>query len=172
MAIRDFGEEPFGLREVTILEASGGSHALDAERLLVWRWRYDTDEMHGEDRIVAVGSRIIGYDFELEEGGISLALYAALVGGNLSATGATDYYLRRDAGEAVPYLTIRGRAISEDGGDTEVTLKKCKVTDGPEGRFEKGLFYLTKCSGVGIADATSDKRFIEIRQKSVAAALS
>lgn len=119
-----------------------------------------------------VGSRITGYEWEIEEGGISLALYAALVGGTLSATGATDYYLRRDYDDEISYLVIRGRAIAEDGGDIEVTLKKCKVTSGPEGRLEKGAFYLTSCSGVGIADATADKRFIEVRQKSVAAALS
>lgn len=172
MAIGDFGERPFGLREVIITETNGGAHALDAERVVAWQWIYDAANLEGEDRIVEVGSRITGYTFNIEDGGISLQLYAALAGGTLSATGATDYYLRRDYDDEINYLQIRGRAIAEDGGDMEITLKKCKVTSGPDGRLEKGVFYLTECSGVGIADASADKRFIEIRQKSVAAALS
>ena len=172
MAIGDFGERPFGLREVIVTESGGGPHALQAERVLVFRPVFDSDVLQGGDVTVEVGSNIVHYDWDLEEGGIPLALYVALIGGTVSATGATDYYFRRDIDDVVPYNKIQGRAISEDGGDIEVTLFRCRVTGGVEGRLEQGAFYVTSCSGIAIRDTSSPYKFLEVRQKSVAAAIS
>jgi len=172
MAIRDFGERPFGLTEVIVTESGGGAHALLAERVLVFRPVFDSDILQGGDVTVEVGSRITHYEWELEEGGIPLALYVALIGGTVSATAATDYYFRRDVDDIVPYNKIQGRAISEDGGDIEVTLYRCRATGGVEGRLEMGSFYVTNCSGIALRDTTSPYKFLEVRQKSVAAAIS
>jgi len=171
MAVRDFGEEPMGLREAVVTETSGGAHALVAERLFVFRPVFDVAMLEGEDVTISVGSRVVHFEWELEEGGIPLPLYAALIGGTLSATAATDYYLRRLDTDAVPWIQIAGRAISEDSGDFEVVFTRCKVTGGVEGRLEKGQFTVTACSGLAVRHPTT-KLFFTYRQKSVAAAIS
>lgn len=172
MAIRDFGERPFGLCEAVVTEVTGGKHGLLAERVFVFTPQFDSDLLEGGDVVVEVGSKITHYTWELEEGGIPLALYVALIGGTVSATAATDYYFRHDVDDVVPYFKLEGRAISEDGGDLEVELPRCKVTGGMEGRLEKGAFYVTACSGVAIRSTTSPYNMIEVRQKATAAAIS
>ena len=172
MGIGDFGKRPFGLIEAIVTESGGGEHALQSERLLTFAPVFDSGLLEGEDVVKEAAARLTHYTWELEEGGIPLPLYVALIGGTLSATGATDYYWRRDENDTIPYVKIQGRSIAEDGGDLEVTLFHCKVTRGLEGRLEKGQFYVTACSGVAVRDTASPYKFIEIRQKATAAAIT
>ncbi len=172
MAIRDFGERPFGLVEAVVTEASGGKHALLAERVFVFTPQFDSDLLEGGDVVVEVGSKITHYTWELEEGGIPIPLYVALIGGTISAIGVTNYFHRLTGTSSIPYFKLEGRALAPDGGDVEVELPKCKVTGGMEGRLEKGQFYVTSCSGVAIKGDASPYIMAEIQQKAAEAAIS
>ena len=47
-----YGERPFGLHEVKILESGGGLHSLEAERLLVFRPIYDSGMLFPQSSLV------------------------------------------------------------------------------------------------------------------------
>jgi len=174
MGTGDYGERPFGLREVEITPSGGSAIELQAERVMSFTPRYDTGELEGADIIVEVAARMVGYDWEIEEGGVPLGLLKSILGGSLTSSGSTPnqvYYWDRAADDAVVYFKAQGRAIAEDAGDIEVTLYKCKVTSNPTVRLEKGAFVVSNLSGVGIADTASSNKFYTVKQKETAAAL-
>ena len=174
-AAGDYGERPFGLREVKITPVGVAVVALQVERVMSFTPRYDTGELEGADIITDVASRMIGYDWEIEEGGVPLGLLQGILGGTLTSSGTTPnqaYYWERGAAHTALYFKAQGRAIAEDAGDIEVTLYKCKVTGNPEVRMEKGNFIVSNLTGVGIADTATGDKFFTVTQKETAAAIT
>ena len=102
-------------------------------------------------------------------GGISLEALAKLVGGAAvqagSAPGRT-LTLSQDAGAAMPYLRIAGRALAAEGGDVCARLYRCKV-QALEGTFRDGEFWVSYAKGVAVSNGTIAFEFVQ--QETVAA---
>lgn len=148
---------PFGMRECVIVPYTNGNatilgvpQKLPASQTFTWKDSESFENLRGDDRTYASRGGGPEVSWDLEAGGISLAAWAILSGGNASASGASpdsSIKVERTETSVRPYFLIQGRAISDSGGDLVVTLPKCRCTGSVDGSFGDGKFFITKASG-------------------------
>jgi hypothetical protein len=146
----------FGIRDIKIVPASGSAVDLPAARTLKYTEEPVSNELEGDDVIVAKVTFTKSIAFELEAGGISLEAHAALTGRTLVNAGTTPSQtstMKAVGGESWPYVKIYGKMIG-DVGDVHVKFPKAKL-ESLEGEFKNGEFMVTKASGVAIDNGTS-----------------
>ena len=96
MAQDAFGGKPFGLRELKVRAYTGGmSTPLPAAMKLKFTERVQSAELKGDDVIASVVSLVEGAEFEIEGGGIDLAVYAIMTGPH---DDALEYHTQPHAG--------------------------------------------------------------------------
>jgi hypothetical protein len=151
---------PYGLRDVKVTPITADSATptystmvdLPAGRTLTWSTNQDTEQLKGDDVVVAERGSGITIDWDLEHGGISLEALAVLQGGIVTSSGVTPSVIKTYAltgTTSPPYFRIDGQAINDNGGDTKVTIYRAKATGGVSGEFAEGGFHVTSCSGTG-----------------------
>ena len=182
MALADYAI-PFGLRQVKLvpLDASGAEVAaeavfLPASRTFSFSETEDFETLEGDDRTIASHGAGPTVEWELEGGGISLKAWKVLAGGTTATTGSTpaaiNKYTKLNT-ESRPYFNVYGRAISDNGGDFETKVSRCKADSSIEGSMENGSFQLTSASGKGYGDeATGELYTFEHRETAVPLTLS
>jgi hypothetical protein len=153
------GDKPFGLRQVRLVNMAGTQYVdLPAARTLTFKERIENAELSGNDGIQSVVAFGKGVEWSLEDGGISLEAYAMLTGRTMVTEGASPnetHKVTGRAGDAMPYLKLCGKVISEDSNeDLHCYIYKAKVT-AIEGQFADGQFWVTKCNGLGIDDGVN-----------------
>lgn len=161
---------PFGLREITLVPLpSGTAVKLPAAQTLSFKEALTSGEMRGNDATVSVVAITDKVEWELEAGGISLEAIKVLTGRTITATGTTpnqkNTILAR-AGDTYPWFKIYGKSVGDDAGDIQVLIYKAKLTDGLEGEFKDGEFFIQGCSGIAVDDGT---KLYEIVQNETAA---
>ena len=171
---------PFGLRDVKIKPMAAGSETpgtavdLPNARTFSFSETGDSEELRGDDGVVAVHDLGAGVDWELEAGGISLEAVAAMYGGAVVSAGTTPNqtktYTKLD-NDVRPYFQVEGQAISDSGGDFHVTVFKAKATGELSGELADGSFWLTGASGRGIG-RTSDRKLYELKQYETTTAIA
>lgn len=148
---------PYGLRDLKIVPLPSGTQVdLPWGQTLKYTEEPNTNELEGDDVIVATVTTLKAISWELEAGGISLEAYAAMTGrtATLAGTGSTETLtMKVSAGDVYPYFKLYGKAITDEG-DIHVKFFKAKVTQ-IEGEFKSGEFFVTKCSGTAIDDGTN-----------------
>lgn len=160
---------PFGLRQVklTPLDAAGAtvpasSLLLPASRTFSFSDVESFEELEGDDVIIGAHGSGPTVDWELEGGGISLAVWKLLGGGTVTASGVTpnavNTFTKLNT-DARPYFQVEGRAISDSGGDLHGIVYRCKVTGDLQGEFKNGSFFLTKCKGKGYGNVSGAKLY-------------
>lgn len=155
---------PYGLRDVKLspLNADGTygtSVDLPIGRTLSFAEAEEFEELRGDDRLVAIHGKGAQVEWDLESGGISLDAWAVLTGGTISETGSSPAQIKsftKQVTDTRSYFKIEGQSISDDGGDVHVVIYKAKCDGNLEGEFADGGFFLTKCSGKGLADGNDD----------------
>lgn len=150
---------PFGLREVVITPISeagvllvGQALKLPASRTFSFSETEDFEELTGDDTTVASHGSGPVVEWELEGGGISLAIWQALAGGRVVESGASPNGVRKfskSTAESRPYFQVAGRAISDNGGDFVGRVFRCKADGDLEVELSGGSFLLTSASGKG-----------------------
>lgn len=156
MAFGDTGLKVFGLREVKLVGAAS-SVSLNAAQTLTFKERVKGGELSGNDKTLSVASASDAVEWELEEGGISMAAYALMTGRTATLAGTTPdqtVTLNADANTSFPYFKIYGRSIGDGTDNVHVKIYKAKLTSGMEGQFADGEFFVTKCSGIAIDDGS------------------
>lgn len=161
---------PFGIRQIALYDAAGANKVLlPAALMLHVTPLLQSARFEADGRLVGAASFVAGADWELETGGISLEALARLTGDTAVTAGSTPgrtLTMSVQAGDAMPYVRIAGRAIS-DTGDVFCRLYRCKV-EALEGTFRDGEFWVTYAKGVAVSDGT---RVFEFVQQETAAAL-
>lgn len=149
----------YGLRDIKITSLDGVTQVdLPAARTLGWSESVVSDELDGDDVVVSVVGFVKGVEWEMESGGISLEAFALLTGETVVTSGSTpnrQQKVTRKGGKNFPWVKIYGRSLGDGSDGAWVLLKKCKVTE-LEGSLGNQEFFLTKCSGMGIADSSND----------------
>lgn len=160
----------FGIRQIALYDAAGANKVLlPAALMLHVTPLLETARFTADGKLVGAASFVAGADWELETGGISLEALARLTGDTTALVGSTPnrtLTLSSAAGDAMPYVRISGRAVS-DVGDVVCRLYRCKV-EALEGTFRDGEFWVTYAQGVAVSDGT---RVFEFVQQETAAAL-
>src|SRR4051794_6860410 len=90
---------PYGLRDVRLYpltaETPGAGVDLPNGRTLTFAEAESFDELRGDDGLVAVHGKGPSVDWELEEGGISLAAVQVIYGGTITTTGTTPNQVQK-----------------------------------------------------------------------------
>jgi len=152
----EFGDKPFGLRQVVLTPIAGGASVqLPIDRVLKFREVVLSGLQRGWGRIDSIVSISDAVEFELEAGGISLEAYALMTGRTVFSGGNTprrENILGLLPENKFPYFQISGRALGEGNDDVWVVIYKAKLTTGIDGTFQDGQFMLSRCTGRGIYD--------------------
>lgn len=170
---------PFGLRQVklTPIDASGalvtGSAVfLPASRTFSFSETEDFEELQGDDQTVASHGAGPVVEWELEGGGISLAVWKILAGGTTTASGVSPNAkntFTKLATDQRPYFQVEGRAISDNGGDFHGLVYRCKADGDLEAEMANGSFLLTNASGKGYGDLSTGKLYDFIHNETAVA---
>jgi len=146
---------PYGIREVELTPIHDDGTEGDPVRLpnsqtFSFEEAEEFTELRGDDRLVAVRGAGPSVNWNLNAGGISLAAYHVMTGGTHVEDGtsptASRKLIKKDT-DSRPYFKVRGRAISDSGGDFLATLPKCRVTGNLSGEFTDGEFFVSECDG-------------------------
>lgn len=174
---------PFGLRQVklTPLNPSTGatipasSVLLPASRTFSFTETEEFEDLDGDDRRIATHGAGPVVEWELEGGGISLAVWKVLAGGATVASGVTpsakNTYTKL-VGDARPYFQVEGVAISDNGGDFHGVVYKCKADGDLEAEMSNGSFLLTAASGHGLGDDTTGKLYEWVHNETATAPMT
>lgn len=163
----------FGLRDLKLTPLPTGTQVdLPVAMTLSFKEALVSGEMHGDDSVQAIVAITDKVEWELEAGGISLEAIKVMTGraSTLASTtpNQTNTVLAR-AGDVMPYFKIYGKSVGDGIDDIHVKLYKCKLTDGLEGEWKDGEFYVQKCSGIAIDDGS---KLYEIVQNETATTLA
>lgn len=170
---------PYGLREVELTPideagVAGTPVKLPNSQTLSFEEAEEFTELRGDDQLVAVRGSGPVVNWSLEAGGISLDAYKVLTGGDIAEDGTTPDATRtltKKGTETRPYFKVRGRAISDSGGDIVCVLGRCRATGSLSGDFGDGEFFITSCDGQALPDPGNDDIVYEFIQNETAAAL-
>jgi hypothetical protein len=170
---------PFGLRKIVLFPLDsagvrivGGSVALPASRTLSFSEAVDSEDLEAEDGLYASHQGNLHTEWELEGGGVSLAVVRALVGGTITASGTTpnqrNTFTKLKTDER-PYFDIEGQVISDSGGDFHAVIYRCKSDESLEVEFDQGSFSMTSTSGKGFGDLVSAKLYDFVQNETTTA---
>lgn len=172
---------PFGLRQVKLVpldnagaEVTASGVLLPASRTFSFGDTEDFESLVGDDRTIASHGAGPTVDWELEGGGISLAVWKILSGGGTVTSGSSPAAVNtytKNVADSRPYFNVYGRAISDNGGDFEAKVFKCKADSSLEASLENGSFLLTSASGKGYG-ADADGKLYTFTHRETAVALT
>jgi hypothetical protein len=150
--------KPFGLRQITLVPLPSGTPvALTAAQTMSFKEALTSGELRGNDATVAIAAITDKIEWSLEAGGLSFDAIKVLTGRTITATGTTpnqkNTILAR-AGDTYPYFKIYGKIVNDDGSDIHILLNKCKLTDGLEGEWKDGEFFIQSAKGIAVDDGT------------------
>lgn len=165
--------EPFGLNDLNVVN-SGGTASADIPNASVCEVtpRFQTGELRGDDKLVAVASRLEALDWHIAAGGFDMDAAAIILGYSVSSTGSTPNQTDTftvTGGACMPWFKLNGKALGEDcTSDLHIQIAKAKITSMGSLKLENGQFMFTDMSGIAIDDGTD---VFEIIQHETAAAL-
>lgn len=152
---------PYGMRDCKLFpytDALGttlGDSGFDLPNMQTFSFA-DTEEyteLRGDDELVATHGNGAQVKWSLEAGGMDLAIWAAITGGQIIEAGTTPnrtVTLRKASDDARPYFFIIGKIISDSCGDVHAKVYRCKCNGDISGQFADGQFFVTSADGVGL----------------------
>jgi hypothetical protein len=135
-----FGEIPRGLEDMAgyVLTGDVAGAKVDAPgaRGLNWTIESDSDQLQGDNQIIAVVRNPKRLTGSVEVGRTNLAFFSCVVGGTATTGGSspnTIITLDETASAGSRYFQLKGNTFSQDASGTgyEATLKKLLVVGGP-----------------------------------------
>lgn len=152
---------PYGMRQVRITpyttdaatELAASSVPLPNSRTLEFEEEEEFQELRGDDAVQATHGSGPKVNWTLEAGGYPVEAVKAMYGGTIIESGVTPNQVkihRKHKDNTRPYFLIRGRAISDSGGDFHIVIYRAKATGNLSGAMNDGEFWLTGAQGVGL----------------------
>lgn len=153
---------PYGLRDLKVatLDSAGVKGSLvdlPNGQTLEFTETTESQELRGDDVVVATRTTINGVEWSLEAGGISFEAMVVMVGGTITSTGTTPNIKKswtRLNTEAYPDFFLEGQAMSESGGDHHVVIYRVKASQFA-GTLADQEFWVTSAEGTGIGTLTA-----------------
>lgn len=161
MAIND-NRLPYGLRDVKVatLDSAGVKGTLvDLPNAQTFEFQEETEtqELRGDDTVVALRTTVSAVSWTLEAGGITFAAMAVIAGGTVASTGTTPNVKKtwvRMGTDSYPDFYLEGQAMSESGGDNHTAIHRAKASQ-ISGSHTDQEFWVSHAEGTGIATLTS-----------------
>ena len=115
---------PFGLRDVRITDLDGANPVdLPAATMLRFSERISSEDFMAEGVQVGAASFTERVDWDIEAGGIDIAVFVKLTGHTGVGQGTTPariVTMTAMAGDEFPYVRIYGQAVGDAGDDIQV----------------------------------------------------
>jgi hypothetical protein len=145
---------PYGLRDVKVatLDATGTKGTLvdlPNSQTLEFEETTSSQELRGDDTVVAKRTSVDGANWTLESGGINFEACVVMFGGTITSSGTTPAQKKvwgRLAADTYPDFFAEGQAMSESGGDFHDVLYRCKA-EKMSGSHSDGDFWVTHAEG-------------------------
>lgn len=161
MALSD-NRLPYGLRDIKVatLDNTGVKGTLvdlPNAQTLEFNEATSTQELRGDDQVVASRTTVNGVEWTLDAGGINFAAMKVMFGGTITSTGTTPAVVskwRRLASDAYPDFYLVGKALSESGGDHHTVIHRAKANQ-MSGTHADGEFWVSHAEGTGIGTLTA-----------------
>jgi hypothetical protein len=148
---------PYGLRDTkltpytnTTLKTLATPIDYPAARTMSFSEAEDFEELRGDDKVIALRGRGASVEWDMEHGGISLAAYRMMAGGEVVTTGVAPNTITtytKKVTDQRPYFKAEGQSINDNGGDFHSVLYRCRASDTLEGEMADATFWLTSASG-------------------------
>ena len=157
----DYGDKPWVLVDVKLTDIAGANQVdLPVAQKLSFKERMVSGELRGDGATVAVGAMPDAVEWSLESGGVPLEAWEIMTGRTVVESGTTPGRTNTIVGNmgvdySYPYFKIYGKSLGDGADDIHCKIFKAKLTDGLEGEFGDGVFYVNKCSGIGIDDGVN-----------------
>jgi hypothetical protein len=150
--------KPFGMRQITLVPLpSGTAVVLPSAQELKFAEQLTSGELRGDDAIQAIAATTSAVEWELTAGGLSFDAIKVMTGRTIATSGTTpnqkNTILAR-AGDTYPYFKIYGKVVNDDGSDIHCLIYKAKLTDGLEGEWKDGEFFIQSASGIAVDNGT------------------
>ena len=153
---------PYGLRDIKVatLDAAGVKGTLvdlPNAQTLEFQEATETQELRGDDTVVAQRTTVSGVEWSLEAGGISFEAMVIIAGGTVASTGVTPAAKKtwsRLGTDAYPDFYLEGQAMSESGGDHHTVIHRAKASQ-ISGTHADQEFWVSAAEGTGIATLTA-----------------
>lgn len=153
---------PYGLRDVKVatLDAAGVKGTLvDLPNAQTFEFQESTEtqELRGDDVVVAQRTTVSGVEWTIESGGISFEAYVVIAGGTITSTGTTPAIKKswvRLGTDSYPDFYVEGQALSESGGDHHTIIHRAKANQ-ISGSHTDQEFWVSHAEGTGIATLTA-----------------
>lgn len=163
----------YGVREIKIISIPAGTTiSLPAAQKLTIKEVLTSGELRGNDALVATAAFLSHVEWSLENGGMAFDAIKAMTGRTVTGTGTTPNQkntITAKAGDSMPYFKILGKVLTDDGSDVHCIIYSAKLTDGFEGEWSDGEFFVQGCSGIGVADSAG--KIYDLVHNETAAAL-
>ena len=159
----NFGEIPRGLEDlkVYVLTADVPGTAIDVPgiRALSFNVESDSDELEGDNSVIAVARNPKRVTGSVELGKMNLAALGALTGNTQTTAGSTPnaiLSLEEAASQSTQYVQIVGQAPSQDqtGSAYRVTIYKALITTGPDESLTVNEWSTPTLDFQGVANAS------------------
>lgn len=153
---------PYGLRDIKVatLDNAGVKGTLvdlPAAQTLEFTEETNSQQLRGDDAVIAQRVTIDSVSWTLESGGISLEAYTVIAGGTVTTTGVTPAVVkkwRRMNTDAYPDFFMEGQSMSESGGDDHLVLHRCKATQ-ISGTHQDQEYWVSHAEGNAIGTLTA-----------------
>lgn len=130
---------PRGLGDLKVAPMTGDTPGTNVDvpgiRTLSYNVEADSDELEGDNAIIAVVRNAAKLSGSMELGSVSLPALAAILGGTATSSGTTPNriltYNQTNAASTY-YFQVTGQAAAADGGAYRVVLKKVIAISGPD----------------------------------------
>ena len=135
-----YGEIPRGIEDLKVAALSGDTPGSSVDvpgvRSLTWNVESDSDDLEGDNAIIATVRNPKSLTGSIEIGRINLAALAAMVGGTVGTSGTTPSEIKtlsESSASSTNYFQATGQAPSQDssGSAYRALIKKALVTSGP-----------------------------------------
>jgi hypothetical protein len=135
-----FGEIPRGIEDLGVYpltaDVAGSKVDVPGARSLAFNVESDSDELHGDNAVIAIVRNAAKLTGTIEVGRTNLAALAVMLGGTAATSGSTPNSitaLDQSATAGSIYFQAQGQTYSQDatGSGYRVTLNKLLVTGGP-----------------------------------------
>lgn len=153
---------PYGLRDIKVatLDNAGVKGTLvdlPNAQTLEFQEETETQQLRGDDSVVAARTTISNVAWTLEAGGISFEAMVIIAGGVVASTGSTPNVVKtwtRLGTDSYPDFYLSGLALSESAGDHVTKIHRAKATQ-ISGSHTDQEFWVTHAEGIGIATLTA-----------------
>jgi hypothetical protein len=153
---------PYGLRDIKVatLDNAGVKGTLvdlPNAQTLEFEEATTTQQLRGDDTVIASRTTVDAVDWTLEAGGICFEAMVVIAAGTITSTGTTPAVVKtwvRLGTDVYPDFYMSGLAMSESAGDHVTKIHRAKASK-ISGSHADQEFWVTHAEGTGIATLTA-----------------